>query len=57
MIIVLGIGPGSRDLHLVNFDNYLKNAQVVIGSQRQLASLNKDIQNKKIGRASCRERV
>lgn len=46
VIIVLGIGPGSRDLHLVNFDNYLKNAQVVIGSQRQLASLNKDIQKK-----------
>lgn len=46
VIIVLGIGPGSRDLHLVNFDYYLKNAQVVIGSQRQLESLNKNIQNK-----------
>lgn len=37
MITVLGIGPGDRKLCLLGTETYLKQADTVIGSPRQLA--------------------
>lgn len=38
MITVLGIGPGDPDLRLAGTENYLRDADLVIGSPRQLAA-------------------
>lgn len=38
MITVLGIGPGDSDLQLAGTADYLKKADLVIGSKRQLAA-------------------
>lgn len=38
MITVLGIGPGDQKLRLAGTSEYLKKAEVVIGSARQLAA-------------------
>lgn len=40
MITVIGIGPGNRQLRLQGTEKYLTAADVVIGSTRQLATLN-----------------
>lgn len=39
MLTVLGIGPGAADLRLSGTQSYLQQADIVIGSKRQLTSL------------------
>ena len=39
MITVVGIGPGRDDLQLKGLDDYLAHAEIVVGSERQLATL------------------
>lgn len=37
MITVLGIGPGNKELMTIGVDKYLEEAEIVIGSKRQLS--------------------
>ena len=39
MIVVLGIGPGNEDYRLEGMTKYLAEADVVIGSNRQLETI------------------
>lgn len=47
MIIVLGIGPGNQEYRLQGTDQYLEQADVVIGSKRQLATFPQVVESKR----------
>lgn len=48
MITVLGIGPGSDDLMLSGYQRYLDQADLVIGSKRQLGLFEIDDSKQKL---------
>ena len=48
MIVVLGIGPGNEDYRLEGMTKYLAEADVVIGSNRQLETISNIPENKKM---------